>query len=73
MLIVQYNDCIVQASLNKPLFKVICEPEAMLRRHMVRGYNELIFYAESSGNNEKIYQIEFHGVKTNEIIKKKIF
>ena len=45
----------------------------MLRRHLVRGYNELIFFAESSGNAEKIYQIEFHSQKTNEITKKEIF
>ena len=73
MLIIQYNDCIVQASLNKKIFKVISEPEAMLRRHVVRGYNERVFYAETSGNAEKIYQIEFHGSQTNQITKKEIF
>ena len=45
----------------------------MLRRHLVRGYNEKVFYAESSGNAEKIFQIEFHGSKANEITKKEIF
>lgn len=73
MLILQFNDSIVQASLNKASFKVICEPEKMLRRHMIRGYNEKIFFAESSGNAEKIYQIEFHPHLSNEIVKKEIF
>ena len=73
MFIVQFNDCIVQASLNEPIFKVICEPEAMIRRHLVRGYSEKIFYAESSGNAEKIMQLEFHKSKPNEITKKEIF
>lgn len=73
MLIIQFNDCIVQASYNKKIFKVICEPEAMLRRHLVRGYNEKVFFAESSGNSEKIFQVEFHGSKGNEITKKEIF
>ena len=54
MFIVQFNDCIVQASLEKKQFKIICEPEAMVRRHLVRGYNEKVFFAESSGNAEKI-------------------
>ena len=52
---------------------MICKPEAMLRRHIVRGYNEKIFYAESSGNAEKIQQIEFHGSKANQITKKEIW
>ena len=47
MLIIQYNDCIVQASLNKQIFKIISQPQAMLRRHLVRGYNEKIFFAET--------------------------
>ena len=45
----------------------------MLRRHHVRGYNEKIYYAESSGNSEKIQQIEFHNSKLNEITKKEIY
>ena len=40
--------------MNKKQFKIICQPEAMVRRHLVRGYNEKIFYAETSGNAEKI-------------------
>ena len=73
IVIMQYNSCIVQLSLNKPIFKIICEPEAMVRRHMVRGYNEQVYFAESFGNAEKIYQIEFHPHLKNEIIKKEIF
>jgi len=45
----------------------------MLRRHLVRGYNEQVFFAESSGNAEKIYQVEFHNSKANELSKKEIF
>ena len=73
MVIIQFNDCIVQASLNKKTFKVICQPEAMLRRHLVRGYNEKVFFAESSGNAEKIYQVEFHNSKLGELTKKEIY
>lgn len=65
MIILQFNDCIVQASLNKKIFKVICEPKAMLRRHLVRGYNEKVYFAESSGNTEKIYELEFHNSKAH--------
>lgn len=73
IVIVQFNSTIVQLSLNKPTFKIICEPEAMVRRHMVRGYNEQVYFAESSGNAEKIFQIEFHPHFKNEITKKEIF
>ena len=73
MFIIQFNDCIVQASLNKKIFKVICEPEAMVRRHLVRGYNERVFFAESSGNAEKIYEIDWHNSKPNEVVKKEIY
>ena len=45
----------------------------MIRRHLVRGYNEKIFFAESSGNVDKIFQIEFHPTKNNEITKKEIY
>lgn len=73
IVIMQFNDCIVQLSLNKSYFKILCQPEAMLRNHVVRGYNEIIFYAESSGNAEKIKKIEFHPHKNNDIIIKEIF
>lgn len=54
MFIIQFNDCIVKASLDGKKFKIICKPEEMIRRHLVRGYNEKIYYAECSGNVEKI-------------------
>lgn len=73
MLIIQFNDCIVQASLNDKIFKVISQPEAMLRRHMIRGYNEKIFFAETAGNAEKIFQLELHNSMPNEIHKKEIY
>ena len=45
----------------------------MIRRHLVRGYNEKIFFAESSGNVDKIFQVEFHPSKANEITKHEIY
>ena len=47
MLLIQYNDTIVQASLNENFFEVITEPEQMLRRHIVRGYNEKLYFCET--------------------------
>lgn len=73
MLIIQYNDCIVQASLNKEIFKIISHPQEMLRRHLVRGYNEKVFFAETQGAAERIYQIGFHQFTANELVKKDIF
>ena len=45
----------------------------MIRRHLVRGYNEKVFFAESSGKVDKIYQVEFHPTKPNEITFKEIY
>ena len=45
----------------------------MIRRHMVRGFNEKIYYAETIGNAEKIYEIEFHRTHRDEISKDEIF
>ena len=73
MLILQFNDCIVQTSLNRSMFKIICKPKAMVRRHLVRGYNEKVYFAESMGNAEKINQLEFHRSNPNEITKKEIY
>ena len=39
----------------------------------MRGYNEKIFFAESSGNVDKLFQVEFHPSKSNEITKHEIY
>ncbi len=54
MLIIQFNDSIVQASLNSNFFKLVSQPKDMIRRHLVRGYNEKVFFAESIGKVDKI-------------------
>ena len=73
MFIIQFNDSIVQASLNERIFKFLCAPKAMIRRHLVRGYNEKVFFAESVGNADKLHELEFHKANPNEIVKKEIF
>ena len=73
MLIIQFNDCIVKASLNKRKFEILSEPEMMVRRHIIRGYNEKIFFAETHGNAEKIFEIYFHATQKNEVLTKEIF
>ena len=55
MLILQFNDCIVQASLNRNFFKLISRPAKMIRLHMVRGFGEKVFYSESLGSVDKIF------------------
>ena len=71
----QFNDIILSASLNDPKMNWIewCEPNAMVRRHLVRGYNEQIYFAETSGNGEKIYKLEIHSSRINELTKKQIY
>ena len=63
----------MQASLNTRQFKIICKSEAMVRRHLIRGYNEKVYYAETVGNAVKIQELEFHKSHPNEITKKEIF
>ena len=41
----------------------------MMRRHIVRGYNEKIFFAERQGTVEKIQQIQFHNSKVGKLMK----
>ena len=45
----------------------------MIRRHLVRGYNEKVFYAETASSAVKIQELEFHKSNPNEITKKEIF
>lgn len=45
----------------------------MVRRHLVRGYNEKVYFAETSGSSETIKELEFHMHKPNEVIKREIF
>ena len=73
MFIIQFDDCIVKASINEDIFKIVCKPEDMIRRHLIRGYNEKIFYAESQGNVDKILKLEFHASKPDKITKLEIF
>ena len=45
----------------------------MVRRHLVRGYSEKIYYAEQSGTTQTIQELAFHNHKPNETTKKEIF
>ena len=69
----QYNDIIASASLNNKGWDEWCEPNAMVRRHLVRGYNDQIYYGETSGNAEKIYKLELHANKVGEVTRKEIY
>ena len=73
MVIIQFNDCIMAASLNTHKLQIICQSEAMIRKHMVRGYFEKIFYCESHGSTEKVIQLEFNSLSKNSIVKKELW
>jgi hypothetical protein len=45
----------------------------MVRRHIVRGYQDRLYYAETTGNSEKIYEITMHPSRTNETAKSEVF
>ena len=55
----QFNDIICTVNLNeKKSWETHCDPNAMVRRHLVRGYCEQVYFAETSGNAEKVYKLE---------------
>ena len=59
--IMQYSDCIVSASLNdRSGWKELCSPSDMVRRHLVRGYKDQVYFAETSQNAATIYKLEIH-------------
>ena len=73
-LIIQFNDSIFSISLNNKIdWKQQCEPNSMVRRHLVRGYNDQVFFGETSGNAEKIWKLELHAGKIGEMTKKDIY
>ena len=73
-MIIQYNDSIATASLtDKKDFREVCGAQAMLRRHLIRGYSDRVFYAESTGNAEKLFQLNLHNTKPDIVVKKEIF
>ena len=49
ILIVQYNDKIEQFFLNNGEKEQICGSDTMVRRHMVRGHNDQIYFVETQG------------------------
>ena len=73
VLVMQFNDCIIQGCLNDQSLKFICKPHTMMKRHIVRGYNEKIFFAERQGHVEKIQQVQFHNSKAGKLVKQEIF
>lgn len=44
----------------------------MIKRHLVRGYNEKVYYAESTGSCSRIQQLSFHKSNPGEIANKEI-
>ena len=69
----QFNDIIVSASLNSSSWKEWCEPTAMVKRHLIRGYQDQVYFSETSGNGEKIFKLELHAGKIGEVTKKEIY
>ena len=45
----------------------------MVRRDMVRGYNDQIFFAESSGASDKILKVEMHPDLAGTVVRQEMF
>ena len=57
IVIIQFNDSIAYVSLNSHKMQIISNSKEMVRRHMVRGYDEKIFYCESNGTTDSIQEL----------------
>ena len=57
MVIIQFNDSMAYVSLNSSKMQVISKSKEMVRRHMVRGYDEKIFYCENNGTSDSIQEL----------------
>ena len=54
----QYNDGILAATLNgKNGWEEICSGSTMVRRHLVRGYKDRIYFAMISESTEKVFEL----------------
>ena len=61
LFVIQYNSGIVSLSLNdRKKISLLCDARFMVRRHLVRGHCDQIYYAESSGASDKIVKVEMH-------------
>jgi len=73
-LVMQFNDIICTANLNeKKSWVEECRAKDMVKRHVVRGYCEQVYYAETAGNAEKVWKLEQHSTKAGSITKKEIY
>ena len=71
-MIIQYDDCIVRQGITNNHFEVLSQPGQMIKRQIIRGAQEKLFYAEKRGNSQKIYIIEY-GTEKEEIIKREVY
>ena len=53
--------------------EVICQPDAMVRRHLVRGFNEQVFYFERQDGADKIIRIKFDPENKNQFKKEEVW
>ena len=66
----QYNCSIIAQSLNEDSqINLLCDTKCMIRRHLVRGYNDQVFFAESSGSTDKIYSVQMNPESPGTVIK----
>ena len=73
MLIIQYDHCIVTASLGTSYMTIISQPGSMMSRKMLRGFNEKVFFCERHSNAEKIFMLQPHSQTKHEVEKKEIW
>merc|ERR1712060_521537 len=56
-LVMQFNDIIASSPLNETKeikWEQWCEKDIMVRRHLVRGHNEQLYFVENRGNSDII-------------------
>lgn len=77
-LVIQFNDKIVtswlqSASNDTSSFRELITPGTMIKQKLVRGFNDKIFFAQSTGQEDKVYMLEFHPNKPRHLMRQPIF
>ena len=69
--IIQYNNSVASVSLanSKESFHWLNEQNVMVKRHLIRGYADQIFFAETIGGSDRIMKLELH--ENSDKVKKK--
>ena len=60
----QFNDKIIAQPLNGGTRQTLTGPETMVRRHLVRGYSNAVYFVERTDSGDQIRKLELEPLGT---------